>query len=290
MPMSEKSPWIADTTAATFEKDVVQQSLERPVVVDFWATWCQPCQLLAPTLEKLATEYGGKFALIKVNVDEQQEIAAAFGVESIPYVVAVAEGRPVAEFTGVKTEPQLREWLAEFLPAPADELLRKGQQQEEAGEFSAAEASYREALQHDEKRDDLRISLARTIVAQDRDEEAATIIEQLEKRGWLEPEGERVKSQLELRAAAAETGGLDEARKAVAANPDDLMSRIRLADALAVARKHQEALEICLQVVLADRGAAREEAKQTMVRIFDMLGSASELTSSYRRKLSTALY
>ena len=108
--------------------------------------------------------------------------------------------------------------------------------------------------------------------------------------GYLEPEAERVKSELELRVAAAESGGVEEARKAVAASPDDLSLRLNLADALAAAGKSEEALEICLEVVKRDKGDAGAEAKATMLRIFGVLGPQSELASQYRRKLATALY
>ncbi len=123
--MSANSPWIIDTTTARFEADVIQASSERPIIVDFWAPWCQPCRQLGPVLEKLANEYNGRFTLAKVNVDENQDVAAAFGVQSIPYVAAVRDGRLAAEFVGVYPEEKLREWLAPLLPSKAEELLKK---------------------------------------------------------------------------------------------------------------------------------------------------------------------
>jgi putative thioredoxin len=283
------SPWIIDTTTARFEADVVHASSERPIIVDFWAPWCQPCKQLGPILEKLANEYNGRFTLAKVNVDENQEVAAAFGVQSIPYVAAVRDGRLAAEFVGVYPEEKLREWLAPLLPSKAEELLKKGQSLE-SSDAKAALAAYREAAALDPKMDAARVALARVLLKLNQDDECRKIITDLESRGYLEPEAEKVKSQLELRAAAAEAGPLDEARKAATAAPNDLPLQLKLADALAVANRHDEALQICLSIVQKDKSALGGEAKNTMLRIFDTLGAGSDLVSIYRRKLATALY
>lgn len=287
--MSANSPWIIDTTTARFEADVIQASSERPIIVDFWAPWCQPCRQLGPVLEKLANEYNGRFTLAKVNVDENQDVAAAFGVQSIPYVAAVRDGRLAAEFVGVYPEEKLREWLAPLLPSKAEELLKKGRALE-SSDAKAALAAYREAAALEPKLDAARVALARVLLKLNQDDECRKIIADLESRGYLEPEAEKVKSQLELRAAAAEAGPLDEARKAANAAPNDLALQLKLADALAVANRHDEALQICLSIVQKDKSALGGEAKNTMLRIFDTLGAGSDLVSVYRRKLATALY
>ena len=120
------SPWVKDTTTEQFEADAIRASTERPIVVDFWAPWCQPCRQLGPLLEKLAVEFNGRFQLLKVNVDENQDLAAAFGVQSIPYVAAVRNGQVASEFVGVHPEDKLREWLGALLPSKAEELLKQG--------------------------------------------------------------------------------------------------------------------------------------------------------------------
>lgn len=128
------------------------------------------------------------------------------------------------------------------------------------------------------------------VLKQGRLDECQSILQELEQRGYLEPEAERIKSELDVRLAAAETGGVEEARKAVEANPADLLLQVRYADALAASSQFRKALETCLAVVMADRDGVGQEAKSTMVKIFDMLGPASELTGEFRRKLATALY
>lgn len=287
--MSAAAPFVINVTMATFQKDVVEKSMETPVVVDFWAPWCQPCQQLGPVLEKLAAEYGGKFLLAKINTDEEPQIAQAFGIQSLPTVFALVQAQPVDQFVGMLSEEQIRQWLAPLIPSPAQQLAREAMALAET-DPKAAEAKYREAMLLDPKEDSLRICLANVLLKQNRFEECASIIEALAARGFLEPDAERIKSELDVRMAAAESGGVEEARKASEADPSNLILRIRLADAYAAASQHRKALEICLEVVKQDYGEARGEAKTTMVKIFDMLGPASELTGEFRRQLATALY
>ncbi len=157
---------------------------------------------------------------MKINIDENPEVAQAFQVQSIPYVVALREQQVVSEFMGVHPEEKLREWLNSLLPSKAEELLKKGQALE-ATDAKAAMAAYREAAALDAENAVIKIALARVLLKLNLDDESRKIIADLETRGYLEPEAEKVKSQLELRAAAAEAGPLDEARKSAAAAPSD---------------------------------------------------------------------
>jgi putative thioredoxin len=287
--MSVQSQWVIDTTTEKFEADVIERSADRPVVVDFWAPWCGPCQQLGPILEKLAVEYDGKFLLAKVDIDQNQEIAAACRVESIPYVLAFSEKQAVNQFVGLLPEPELREWLATILPSEADELVRQGQELEQTDAAAATDA-FRKALEISPHDDRIKIHLARSLAAQSLNEEAHTVIAELEQRGFLEPEAEAIKAQIELREAAAEAGGVAEARQAAEAAPDDLPAQLLLADALAVSGQHEEALGICLALIERDKSGIGNDAKETMVKIFEMPGTPPHLVSEYRRKLATAWY
>ena len=283
------SPWIIDGTEQNFEQEVIARSNEVPVIVDFWATWCGPCQELGPMLERLAQESAGQFILVKVDVDQQPRLAQAFGVQSIPHVFALRNGKLIDQLQGLLTEEQLREWLAQFQPTPAELLVQEARklEQESIGE---AEAKYREALELAPQDDRIRIELARMLLKQHRNADAREIITKLEERGFLEPEAENLKAELDLRAAAAEAGGVGECRAALAANPSDPKLQLHLAEALGGAQQFQEALDLCLGVVRSTTGDLRNEARTTMINLFHLLGPEAELTRTYRRKLATALY
>ena len=284
----DQSPWIIEATFETFDEQVLEKSVQVPVVVDFWATWCGPCQQLGPVLEQLAREYNGQFVLVKVDVDKEPEIAGGFGVQSIPHVFAVRHKQIVELFMGSVPEAQIREWLSAILPNPYETLVAEAKQLEET-EPAAAEAKYRAAIELQPVESVAKIGLAQVLLRQHRDEESRKLIEELEARGYLEPEADHIKAELEVRAAAQEAGGVSECRAAVAADPNNLELQLMLADALAAAHMYTEALDICLGLVEKDKAKMGEPARELMVRVFQLLGNTSELTQTYRRKLAVAL-
>lgn len=289
-PFTESSSsWILETPPADVQTEIVDRSHELPIVIDFWAPWCQPCRTLGPILEKLATEGRGQFLLVKVNIDEYQELAQAFRVSSIPAVFALKDGQLADQFVGMKDETELRAWLQGLGPSPTEELLRRGQELAETDPL-AAEQAFREALSSEPDNDAIRVSLASVLSLQEKDDEAWRIIEDLEKRGFLEPEAQQVKSALELRASAEEAGDITDLRSAVADNPEDLKLQLQLAETLAAHRQFEEAMQICLEVVRNDLDGIGQDARASMLKMFDLVGTSSPLVIKYRRKLATALY
>ena len=186
-------------------------------------------------------------------------------------------------------EDQIRAWLDQFQPSPS-ELLAQEARQLAHSDASAAEAKYREALELAPQDDRLRVDLARLLLKQHRNADSREIVSRLESRGFLEPEAENIKAELELRAAAAESGGVAECRAALAAAPSDLALQLKLSEALGAAQQFQEALDLSLQVVQRGSGELREQARATMVNLFHLLGPEAELTRTFRRRLATALY
>ena len=281
---AEPSPWILETSDETFDCDVFERSREIPVVVDFWAAWCQPCRMLAPLLEQAAREAHGKFLLVKAETDHCPRAAGEFNVQSIPAVFGVCGGEAVDFFQGLLSPEQLGQWLDRLTDLA--EFTRASKL--EASDPSAAEAVYRAFVEKHPQEPRAKIGLARALLAQDRVDECREIIERLAARGFLEPEAERVKAALDLHGK--QSLDVAECRAAVERDPKDLPARWQLAQALAGHGEHQEALDQCLDLVRLDRKGLGEQARVLMLEMFRVLPEDSELTSNYRRKLSSALY
>ena len=284
--MSEQpaKQWVVETTRERFEEDVLGRSVELPVIVDFWAPWCGPCRALGPVLEKLADEYAGKFVLVKANTDELQEQAMQFNVQGIPAVFAVMNAEVVDYFSGAMPEAMVRQWLDRILESGA---LQEAKRLEDIS-ASAAEAKYRAITTADPQNIDAKIGLARTLLLQEQFAECATIVAELEKRGYLEPEAQKLKAALDLRGKQAVD--ITALRAAAQAEPNDLQRQFQLAEGLAGSQSYEEALEILLSLVKRDRKGIGERARQLMVEIFQALPNDSELTTRFRRQLSLALY
>jgi len=278
------SPWVVDVTPETFEAEVLARSQEQLVVLDFWASWCAPCRMLGPILEKLAKEYDGSFMLVKADTEKVPEAAAQFGVQGIPAVFAVVDGKIANAFNGAMPEPELREWLDQTLVISSfAEAVRL-----ESIAPDAALAKYQALAAKDPKNADVKIGLARMLLQQEQVDECQEIIAELEARGFLEPEAEKVKATLDLHGMKDDH--LAETRAAAAAKPEDNDLQFQLAESLAGAQQYEEAMEICLALIEKDRQGTGEPSRLLMLEIFRALPGDSELVNTYRRRLSMLLY
>lgn len=282
------SQFSFDVSLADFEAQVLQASLQTPVVVDFWAPWCGPCQTLKPLLEKLAAEYQGRFLLAKVNSDENQELAAHFGVRSIPSVKVVYQGQLVDEFTGALPEGQLRAFLDRIaLPGQAEAGLREQAAALVAeGQLEAALAKLVEASQANPADQAVQLDAIDVLLQLGRSDEAAQLLS-----GEFKEEAERaqtLRARLALAQGAADPAPL-EAR--LAAHPDDHACRLELAKAYAAHQRFREALEAALEVVRRDRFFGEGAGRQTLLDFFTALagGQHDDLVREFRRKLSATL-
>jgi putative thioredoxin len=275
--------WIIETSDAAFEQDVIERSKQTPVVLDFWATWCQPCLMLKPMLEQLANEYQGRFILVKAEQQSCMQVMQEFRVEAFPTVFGVVGGQPVDYFVGLLRPPQLRQWIDRLLEL-AD--INHAERLEESDPAAAA-AEYRRRLEAAPDNERLLIGLARVLLNQDQRDESREILARLESRGYLEPEAEKLKAALDLSSAGA--GNVAELRRQVAANPGDDSLQMQLAQALAASSQYEEALAAALAVVEGG-GGARDDARKLMLEIFQVLPDDAPLKPTYQRKLSAALY
>ncbi|HEY1996516.1 thioredoxin [Paraburkholderia sp.] len=281
-----------ETTLATFEKDVIAASTLAPVLVDFWAEWCGPCKTLGPMLEKLEAEYAGKWRLVKVNVDENQELAAHFQVRSIPHVVAFADGQPVDQFIGVLPESQLRAFIDRLVPEGAEAARVEAQAALAEGRRPDAYDALKAALAYDPGFDDARMDLIEMLLEDNQIDEARNQVDVLSPKTTqgIDPRFNAIKTRLDAVDAAADLPPTDALEARVVADPADLEARFDLASALIARRKYAGALEHLLAIVQRDRTFRDDIGRKTMLSVFDLAAHQPEIVAQWRRKLSAALY
>jgi len=281
------SEFAFDASLADFEAKVLQPSLEVPVVVDFWAPWCGPCQTLKPMLEKLAEEYAGRFLLAKVNSDENPEIAQHFGVRSIPSVKVLYQGQLVDEFNGALPEGQVRAFLDRIaLPPAGGNLRQEAAELLAAGQPEAALAKLVEASQQTPDDEAVRLDAAEVLMQLGRNDEAKQLL-----AAEYPQEADRaasLRARLALAEGAADTAPLEEK---IAANPDDHAVRLELSRAYAAQGRFRDALEAALEVVRRDRFFEQGAGRQALLNLFEALSGEQhdDLVREFRRKLSATL-
>ena len=276
--------WVINATDDDFEKEVIERSKQTLCVVDFWAEWCAPCRTLGPILEELTTEYQGAFTLVKIDTEKAQQTATSFGIQSIPAVFAVLDGEPIDGFNGVMPKEQIKEWIDKLLEQ--NEFVNAKNIMD--SDPSSAESKLKFLLEANPSDARIEIALADLYLRQDREDECSQILAKLEERGFLEPEAEKIKATLDLKCKS--DVDIDEVKAKAEASPNDLELQLELADGYVGKQQFETAFEICLEIVRQDKKGVGDKARQLMVDVFRTLPADSDLTSEYRRKLSTALY
>lgn len=282
---------VIDVTTARFQDDVLQKSLEVPVLVDFWATWCGPCKTLGPILEKLAADYNGAFLLAKVDVDAEQQLAGYFGIRSVPTVVLIRDGQPVDGFPGALPEGQLRQFLAQHGIEPLGAT-------DEAAALDAPDApvdpqqqiaDLRAAIDADPAKDELKLDLAVALAQQGEVDEATRLLDALPATLANDDRARRTRASLGFAARLKDAPSRADLERQLAADENDHRARHLLGVHQFVAGDAEAALEQWIDLLRRDRTFDDGIARKTLIDAFLSLGD-DDLVPRYRRKMSSLLF
>ncbi|MDE2475462.1 MAG: thioredoxin [Alphaproteobacteria bacterium] len=301
-PQGPKKPGAAgalikDSGLETFAADVLDTSMEVPVIVDFWAPWCGPCKQLGPMLERLVTEANGAVRLVKVNIDENPEIAQQLRIQSIPTVYAFKQGQPVDGFMGAIPESQLRQFiegLAGPLPPGAAEeaadLLAAGVDALAKRDLSRAAQLFGQLLQEDPGNPKAVAGLARCYLESGDLDRARKTLKLVRPDGASDESYRAAEAELALKERAAAAGDAGQLNARVAANPADLAARFDLALVLDGRGAREAAIDQLLEIIRRDRKWNDDAARKHLLTLFDAMGPADPRTLAGRRRLSSILF
>ena len=285
----EATAHIVDINEANAQQQLIDESFNRPVVVDFWAGWCEPCKQLMPILEKLANEYAGAFLLAKVNADEQQMLAGQLGVRSLPTVMVIKEGQPVDGFAGAQPESAVREMLEKHLPSPWNAKIAEATELLDAGDTAGALALLRGAWEDSNKLKDIALAYAGALIEANRLDDAEAVLKEVR---LVDQDAlhEQLLAQIELKREAGKSPEVEALEAELAADADNHEVRVRLAVQLTTQDHHKDALEHLLVVLRADRDWNNGEAKRMYLDTLATIGKGDPLSAEYQRKLFSVLY
>ena len=278
--------------AEQFDQLVVQNSFHKPVLVDFWAQWCAPCKVLMPVLEKITDSYAGEMLLAKVDCDQEQEIVARLGVKSLPTVVLFQDGKPVDGFTGAQSESNIRELLAKYVTEPVDAKeapLVTAQNLFDNGEFAKAEAFLHALLTGDDQQSAALVLYARCLVERGALADAETVINSVVDEEQKHAVAS-VRAQLTFLRQAAELPDMADLKTRLAKEPHDDEALLHLSIQQLARQNYEPALDNLLRLFIRNRSFADGAAHETVLQVFDLLGTDNPLVTLYRRRLYQALY
>ena len=302
-PQTPPVALIKESSDRAFKADVIDASLEAPVLVDFWAPWCGPCRALTPTIEKVINEKGGKIRLVKINIDENPQIAGQLGVQSIPNVFAFAGGRPVDMFLGNMPEGEVRKFADRVIAAAGpgkpragsieDEIknaLAAAKQGLETGDLNTAAQIYGMVLQHQPENAEALLGMVRVYLKAGEAEQAQAVLDTVPEASRKGADYTSLAAELRLLSEAADLGGTGELERKIAASPDDHQARYDLAIALNAEGKRGEAAEQLVALMKRDRAWNEDGARKKLLEFFEAWGMKDPATLKGRRLLSSLLF
>jgi putative thioredoxin len=296
-PAAPAGDLIKESSEAAFAQDVIEVSQEVPVIVDFWAPWCEPCKQLGPLLEKVVTEANGAVKMVKIDIDQNQNLAQQLRIQSIPAVYAFYQGKPVDAFQGAQPESQIREFVTKLAQtagteekSPVDEALEQAEALIESGQFEQAGAVYSQVVQHAPDNITAKAGLARCCIETGNTAGAQELIDTLSDDERMDTAFTSVISSLDLAEKAAEAGDLGPLQVAVEANPKDHEARYNLALALYAGGQAEAAIDALIEIIRQNRGWNDDAARLELLKLFEAIGPTDPLTMDGRKKLSSILF
>lgn len=286
------SPYIFEANPQNFQQLVLENSYRVPVLVDFWADWCQPCKTLTPILAKLADEYQGGFILVKINTDQHQQLAAQFGVRNLPTIKVIKGGRIVDEFMGVQPESAIRKIIDRHRVRKTEPYRQQALQMYETGDLEGATQLMEQVVQHEPDFYEAVIELAGMLIQQNRAEEAETLLQKVPPDA-VEDEilsqllAEAKKAKLQAQVSGVDTSALEQR---LAANPDDLDAMLELAKIKIATDDIEGGLELYFTVHKKDSNFQEGAGKKGLFNAFELIGVKNPLVKKYRNKMFSLIY
>ena len=284
------SPYIHNVGMQNFQAVVLENSMKQPVLVDFWADWCQPCQTLMPMLAKLADEYAGKFILAKVNSDEEKELAAHFGIKSLPTMKLFVQGQMVDERMGVIPESEIRAFIDKHITSATDELMNAAMLAHGEGHTDEALQIMNQALAADPENTDLKIQIAQLVHAQGDSDSSLALLDTLSQEDSQKDGAVKLRAQINMASQLDGLPDLNDIEQRLAQNPHDLEALQQKSHHLSAQGNYEDAMECLLTIMRVDRSFDEDAGRKGLLAIFDMLGGEHPSVQKYRRKLFTLLH
>jgi putative thioredoxin len=287
--MSE-SPYIHNVDMQNFQNLVLEKSINKPVLVDFWADWCQPCQTIMPMLAKLAEEYAGKFELAKVNAEEEQELAAHFGIKSLPTMKLFYQGKIVDERLGAVPESDIRAMLDKHIVSESDQFMQSAMMAYEQGQAEQALEMLNHALAKDPDNADLKVTIAQMVHAEGDTVSATALLDSLDSEGSKLDAAIKLRAEIKLAEQLAGLPEFEDIEQRLVQDPLDLEALLFKSRHLTARGDYDNAMACLLTIVRTDRGFEEDIGRISLLELFDLLGGEHPSVQAYRRKLFTLLH
>ncbi len=285
-----ESPYIIDVTEENFEAVVIEGSKTQPVLVDFWAPWCNPCQMLIPVVSKLAEDYNGQFILAKINTDEQQGLARENGVKSLPTVKIFKNGAAVDEFLGALPEGEVKAFIDKHIEQQTSPIYEQAMQAYAKGESAIALDLLNQALIETPDSAVLKVDIANVLASQQDFDGALTILNSLSPEQKTETGANELMAQISMQQRINDAPAIEELEQRIKTDDNDLEAYVQLSDAYAATNQTEQALELLLRVMKKDRTFDQDAGRKGLINLFELLGAEHPLTKSYRRKMFSFMH